>query len=366
MAQQAIKTITAGWDIGGAHLKAAVAQDGRILGAWQTVCPIWQGRDKLDAAFAEIIAAMAAASMPNVSQHVCTMTAELSDIFASRAAGVAALAEIAARHLGDATCVYAGRAGFVAARAAAAHSDDIASANWHASAAFVARRMPNALLIDIGSTTTDIVPVIDGAVAARGYSDAERLVAGELVYTGVVRSFLMSITAAVPFKGAQTPLMHEYFANMGDVYRVLGELPEGADLQATADGRDKSLAASRARLARMIGRDVSEGGLEDWRLLALAFKRAQMRTVETAVLQVLSGGVAADAPLVAAGAGAPVVEVIAAGLRRRCFGFASLLNCAPEVAAMAGACAPASALALLAAAKGNPGYMALERKRKQR
>lgn len=337
--------ITIGWDIGGAHLKAAVAQGGRITGAWQAACPIWQGRDKLDSAFAQLLAQIPGAG---AARHVCAMTAELSDIFASRAEGVVSLAQTAMQHLGSGARLYAGRGGFVETGAAARHADDIASANWHASAALLALRLPDAVLIDFGSTTTDIVPVTAGRVAARGYSDGERLLAGELVYTGLVRSFLMSVAAAVPFKGAQTPIMHEYFANMADVYRVLGELPESADMQATADGRDKSAACSRARLARMIGRDAAEGSVQDWRLLALAFKRAQMRTVEQALLQVLSGGAAARAPLVAAGAGALIAEEIAAGLGRACLSFASLLDCAPEAAAMAAHCAPASALAMLA------------------
>ena len=205
----------------------------------------------------------------------------------------------------------------------------------------------------MGSTTTDIVPVLGGAVAARGVTDAERLCAGELVYTGLVRSFCMSIAGSVPFRGQVTPLAHEYFANMADVYRVLGQLPDGADVQATADGREKTLAAAQARLARMIGRDASEGSAQDWHCLALAFKRAQLRTIERALLQVLSGGLPGDAPLVAAGAGAPLVAELAQGLARPCTTFASLLECAPHCVGMASTCAPASALALLAAAPKN-------------
>lgn len=343
--------IIAGWDIGGAHLKAAVAQDGRITGAWQVACPVWQGRGQLDAAFLLVLGRMADAGLAQIDRHVCTMTAELSDIFASRDEGVAALAQAAMRHLGADTGVYAGLAGFVPAGEAGCHVAAIASANWHASAALVAARLQDAVLVDFGSTTTDIVPVTGGAVAARGYSDAGRLLAGELVYTGLVRSFVMSIADFVPFRGAASPLMHEYFANMADVYRVLGELPEDADLQATADGRGKTVEASRARLARMIGREAGEGTPQDWRGLALAFKRAQMRTIEKALLQVLSASVPDDAPLVVAGAGLHVAAEIAAGLGRRCIRFASLLDCAPDARAMAAHCAPASALALLASAQ---------------
>ncbi len=125
------------------------------------------------------------------------MTAELADTFSSRAEGVERIATLAARALcGAPALLYAGRAGFIALDRASRHVEDIASANWHASAALVARHRASALFIDMGSTTTDIVPVAGGDVAARGYTDAERLAAGELVYTGLVRGFIMATAPA--------------------------------------------------------------------------------------------------------------------------------------------------------------------------
>src|SRR5439155_26603802 len=129
----------------------------------------------------------------------------------------------------DRTVLYAGRAGYVAPRAAARHVEDIASANWHATAALVAKLRGTALLIDMGSTTTDIAPVAAGAIAARGYTDAERLGCGELVYTGLVRSFVMAIAERAPIAGSWTELVRENFANMADVHRLLQSLPGGAD-----------------------------------------------------------------------------------------------------------------------------------------
>ena len=167
------------------------------------------------------------------------------------------------------------------------HIAEIASANWHASARFVAARLGNGLFVDMGSTTTDLIALADGEVAARGYTDAERLEAGELVYTGMVRSFLMSIAARVPFQGRSMPLMNEYFANMADVYRLLGELPPGADQQATADGREKTVEGSRARLARMLGLDAAEASKEAWIEVARAFREAQLRTLHDAAMLVL-------------------------------------------------------------------------------
>ena len=52
-----------------------------------------------------------------------------------------------------------------------------AASNWHALANFVCRFVTSrtGLLIDVGSTTTDVIPLVDGQVAARGRNDTERL-----------------------------------------------------------------------------------------------------------------------------------------------------------------------------------------------
>ena len=184
--------------------------------------------------------------------------------------------------------LYAGRAGFIAPEAAARHVEDVASANWFASASLAATVHGSALFIDMGSTTTDIVPVASGAVAACGYTDAERLAAGELVYTGLVRSFVMAVAARAPLAGRWTPLINENFANMADVHRILGTLPDGADQMTTADGREKTVQASVARLARMVGCDAGDAEPGQWAALAHWFAEAQLRSVVDAAMLVLS------------------------------------------------------------------------------
>ena len=227
-------SVVIGWDIGGAHLKAARVKDGRVEAVVQAATPLWLGLDSLESAFDTLCAQLGQAD-----RHVITMTGELCDAFPSRREGVVGLAAIAADHLAPSIpIIYAGRAGFVEPGEAAQHAADIASANWHASAALIALHLQDALFIDIGSTTADLIPIVAGHVAAVGYSDAERLASGELVYTGMTRSFVMSMASRAPFRGAWTPLMNEYFASSADVHRILGDLPDGADKMATADCRD--------------------------------------------------------------------------------------------------------------------------------
>jgi (4-(4-[2-(gamma-L-glutamylamino)ethyl]phenoxymethyl)furan-2-yl)methanamine synthase len=331
-----------GWDIGGAHLKGARAENGRIVDAVQVASPLRHGIEALDRAFAQ-----AKPKLGSADRHVCTMTGELADSFACRAEGVAQLAAAAVRALEpEPLALYAGRAGWVAPQAAHRHVEDIASANWHATAALIAKRKNFALLIDMGSTTTDLVPIAAAAIAARGYTDAERLACGELVYTGLVRSFVMAVAERAPVAGNWTALVNENFATMADVHRLLDQLPEGADQMATADGRAKTVAASRARLARMVGRDAD--GLQNWTALAQWFVELQIRAVTDAAMLIVSRGeMPAEAPVVAAGIGGSAIGETARRLGRDCVDFADLLDIAPDVCARASYCAPAAALALL-------------------
>lgn len=336
---------TIGWDIGGVHLKAARAENGRIVKAVQIAAPLRAGLDPLVQAFARAKTDMGS------GRHVVTMTAELADIFASRADGVAQIAALASRELGSLVSFYAGRAGFISPDATAVHVTDIASANWHASAALVAQRCRSALFIDMGSTTTDIVPIANGAVAARGYTDPERLAAGELIYTGLVRGFVMATADRAPIGGHWTPLVNENFSNMADVHRIRGALPDGADRMGTTDGREKSVAASCARLARMVGRDAADATDATWEALANWFAEAQMRAILDGAMQVISGGsIPQDAPIVSAGIGSGIVLEVARRLGRATIGFDTLLDVAPEARDAASQCAPAAALALLASA----------------
>ena len=88
-----------------------------------------------------------------------------------------------------------------------------------------AELFPMRCSIDAGTTTTDLVPLEGGAVAARGYSDGERLAEGELVYTGVVRTPVMAVARTAPFDGRMQRIAAERFATMADVWRLWASFP---------------------------------------------------------------------------------------------------------------------------------------------
>lgn len=337
---------TIGWDLGGVHVKVALVEDGRVAAAAQVPCPLWQGLPALDRALEAAPDWARGAAL-----HAVTMTGELTDCFADRRAGVAALAGWAGSHLAGTVRIYAGRSGFVAPEAAASRAADVASANWHATAALAGRHVPDALLIDIGSTTADLIPVVGGRPAATGYSDAERLETGELVYTGAVRTPVIALSDHAPFAGRRTRLMTETFAHMADVYRILGLLPEGADQQPSGDRKGKTVAESETRLARIVGRDRAEAPGAAWTALAAHFAEAQLRLLHDAAAEILSRpDLGADAPLVLCGAGAFVGARLAERLGRPSTPLAALL--ADRIGGARegiSTCGPAVAVGLIAA-----------------
>ena len=333
-----------GWDLGGANIKSACVEGGRVASVAQTPCPAVQDRRKFNEALERALAGLTA----KPECHAVTMTGELSDVFADRQEGVGYLSQMVGQALPQ-VVIYAGRAGFVSPQDAVNHVGDIASANWHASALLAAQRCSEGLLVDIGTTTADLIPLRNGVVASSGYTDAERLQTGELVYTGVVRTPVMAIAQDSTFRGRMQRIAAERFATMADVYRLTGELPEDADPYPTADQRGKSREDSAARLARMLGMDASDATIADWVALANDFAGRQLSLLQEAATQVLTAAdVAARAPIVGAGCGRFLARGLAESLGRPYSDFSDVINADPEAREMAARCAPAVAVAILA------------------
>ncbi len=340
-------TVTAGLDVGGAHLKVALVEDGRTIAAHQFVCPLWQGLDKLDAAFAE-----ARPLIVQAKHFAVTMTGELSDLFPDRETGVHTLVGRIEAELGQSTRFWMGVHGFGDGSEARVRHADVGSTNFLATAALIASKHDDALLIDFGSTTTDIIPVAGGAARPLGVSDAERQATGALVYTGYTRTAVMGVASEAPFGGQWVGLAREYLATMADVRRILGHDLSGIDLHGTADGKGKSLEESITRLARMLGRDARDGSPEAWAGAARHIRELQLRSIHDGVTRVLSAvDVAPSGPVIAAGIGAGDVHEIARRLGREAIDFGVLARADASCLDFATGAAPAVAVAHLLAAE---------------
>ena len=334
-------TTTIGWDIGGAHLKAALLdQSGRALNVVQLACPLWRGIGYLKEAIAESTRALGEAS-----QHAITMTGELADIFPNRHQGVMQISQTMQHFLPNKNLrFFAGLSGFVAPQDVEANAALIASANWLASAQFVARKCGEGYFLDVGSTTTDIVVVEGGFAKPGALTDGERLATEELVYSGVVRTPVMAVVQRVPFNGQMQRVTAENFATMADVYRLTGKLANHYDHADTADGQGKSQIDSARRLARMVGRDIEDAPMLAWQALAHFIANAQLQDMLAAIKR----QPAMDKPLVGAGVGRFLVKELASRLHRPFVDFSELLQGDAETVDAAAVCAPAYAVSYLA------------------
>jgi len=302
-----------GWDVGGVQVKSARVswRAGEIENSCIATRPfdIWQEPDKLSSVLAEVAREI---GVQGGESMVVTMTAELSDAFRTKRDGVLfVLHEIGQVFQCHPLHVLDIAGGFVALESASGRPLDFAATNWVASALFVAERHQDCILIDIGSTTTDIIPIRDGVVVAEGRNDMARLASGELIYTGLLRTNPNTLVDVVPVRGRMCRVAAENFTVMADVYLLLGALSAGEYTCPTPDGRAKSRAAASGRLARLVCADTEMLSEEEILKIADFLREKQLQQIADGLLQVLSrlGGVQ-DIPVAVAGVGSSLAAEV--------------------------------------------------------
>lgn len=241
-----------GLDIGGANIKAATAAGW----AKSVPFPLWKSPETLADALSSLIQ-----QAGSVDALAVTMTGELADCFATKAEGVdRILASVQAAAGDHRVSVWSTDGRFMAPAEANHHPFAVAAANWHALATWVGQRFPchSALLIDIGSTTTDIIPLVNGVPCPHGKTDLTRLQSGELVYTGVRRTPLAAVMQTVLFRGEWIPISSEAFATMLDVHLLRGDIREDLQDTDTANGRPVTRNAAIDRIVRMLCADRTD------------------------------------------------------------------------------------------------------------
>jgi (4-(4-[2-(gamma-L-glutamylamino)ethyl]phenoxymethyl)furan-2-yl)methanamine synthase len=341
-----MKYKTIGWDVGGANLKAVMLdENSKVLTAIQLACPLWQGLHQLEHAIGQVLQLL----LQPEARHAVTMTGELVDIFPNRSDGVIQISKCLGKQLGPDVHLYAGSSGFVGIDDVEHYIAQIASANWHLSARYAANVFNEGLMIDIGSTTADLIPFSASKPINQGITDAERMRLSELVYTGITRTPLMALAQSIAFRGQEYGVAAEHFATTADIYRLTGELAPSSDMAATADGVDKSLESTMRRLARMIGHDKEDATDADWIALAHSFKESQLKQLEKAIHKVLSHArIKGTAPFVGAGSGSFLVKTLAQRFNRPYIQIDSVIDAENQEAKhWAGICLPAYCAAYL-------------------
>jgi len=326
-----------GLDIGGANLKAAdSAQWARSVSF-----ALWREPQNLASQVKTLID-----SAPSADRLAITMTGELCDCFRDKTEGVRHILQAVGEAAGGRACWTYQVDGRFVSGAEASHNPQLAAAsNWHALATFAGRYAPTgtSILIDIGSTTTDLIPLIDGKVAAQGSSDVERLACNELLYRGVKRTPICAVCHSLPWNGRKCQVAAEFFATTADAYLLLGMLDEEPDAGWTADGKPLTKEHARRRLARQICADASELGIDALYEIAVAVRDTQLSDLVRAVGFVVKRLPEACQTFILSGCG----EFLSTGATWVCPA-AKHRSLRGEIGIEASKCAPAHAVAVLA------------------
>ena len=246
-----------GYDVGGANTKAALVsvKNGELLDAEVVVeyFPIWKHPEKL----ADVLLTLKKQLFPNKLDGVgVTMTAELSDVYTTKREGVNHILSCVFQAFPDVPIyVLNTDAKMMPFEVAKKEPLRVAAANWAATGWLVAKKLKNCVVLDVGSTSTSIIPVVNSKVAARGKTDLDKLICGELVYTGSLRTNVVSIVHSIPVRKGLADVASELFALSGDVHLLLGNITKEDYSSETADGRGKTIPDALARIARVVCAD---------------------------------------------------------------------------------------------------------------
>ncbi len=331
-----------GLDLGGANLKvaavSAVAARSGDDWAMSVPFPLWRQPAQLAQAIRDLVS-QRLERFQHVGRWGVTMTGELADCFPDKATGVREIvAAVMAAAGGTAEGEVAVRFWTTDGRWLTAAEVDrqpiaAAAANWQALTTWAARHFAGAfaeegdaaegsgwttgLLVDVGSTTTDLVPFDRNGVRTEARTDLDRLRAGQLVYTGVRRTPLCAVATEVPFRGGMVPVAAELFATTLDVGLLTGRIAEDADSCETADGRPATVVRASDRVVRMLCCDRTEIAPDEIRSLAEFWVAEQRRQIVRALERQRAAGLGRPDLVVLCGEGTWLGQLAVAEWWRR-------------------------------------------------
>ncbi|HML05072.1 MAG TPA: hydantoinase/oxoprolinase family protein [Methanobacterium sp.] len=276
----------AGFDIGGANTDLVIIDfdetgDINVIKTDFEYFPMWLKKDELKKALLGLVNE----EIDDIDAVGICMTAELVDAYKTKEEGVIDIAT-KSKDSFEVPVGFIGLNGVLEFDDVVKNPDEVAAANWVATSKIAARIASNCIMIDTGSTTTDIIPIKEGSECAKGRSDLERLKTGELVYSGTLRTNVASLVDKVPLNGDFARVSSELFAITADVQMVLGNIKEEDYSCDTPDGAGKSKLECMRRISRVICGDLNMLSESDIEKIANYIYKKQVEKVAEALLEV--------------------------------------------------------------------------------
>lgn len=275
----------AGFDIGGANTDLALVHfkenEISIVKTDFKYFPMWLKKDELGDALLDLLKG----ELDDVDAVGICMTAELVDAYKTKEEGVIDIVNKSKE-------VFNAPVGFISLQGVLEYSDAIqnpeqlAAANWIATSKLTAKVSPDCIMIDTGSTTTDIIPIKEGYERSKGRSDLSRLKTGELVYSGTLRTNVATIVDKVPLGEDYVRLASELFAITADVHMILGNINEEDYTCDTPDGAGKSRLDCMRRVSRVICADMNMLSELEIEIISAYIYKKQVEKVAAALLEV--------------------------------------------------------------------------------
>jgi len=289
-----------GWDIGGVNVKVARVAGHEVVRALTEPLSIEHDADRL----ADVLRRLGHDIGARGHAHGVTMTAELSQRFRTKAEGVGFVLDALECAFPGTSIQVLDTSGTFRSPAEARRSPiEVSASNWMATAMVVAAEHADVILLDMGSTTTDIIPIEAGQVRALGRTDPDRLASGELVYSGAWRTPVEALVRQVPWHGHMALVSADDFAHSADVHLWLGTLPA----QGVATGERTLRERAGERLARVVCADrtmIDDDGIT---AIATHIAEAQIAAIASALTKVQSRHPQLNRAAVL-GLGAPIAE----------------------------------------------------------
>ncbi len=276
-----------GLDIGGANTDCIIIEvddEFNILSTkkYKQYLPFWKDYDKLPECLMKL-----SENDRDIDVICVSITAELADCYLTKKEGVLDISQKVVNTFKDKIIKFVTFEGLKDYKYVKENPLSAAAANWIGTVNTIKYIKNDCIFMDMGTTTTDIIPIKNRKEITTGYSDTERLGSGELVYTGLLRTNLACIVNEVPINNIPTKVSSELFTITADIHRILGHITEDEYTCDTPDGKAKDIISCKSRLSRLVCADIETLSDEQLEQMACYIYEKQVDQVTEALKKVV-------------------------------------------------------------------------------